>query len=123
MIMRSRKFDEAEPDPMLPEQFELAVNATQIRRPELIAACRAVLVDGAAAKEIAETLKIDDVSNVYRAMGIIKAKWEEICATEKWTYVPLALPEEVVDMAMAYERNLLKKYAEKKGKRVRRGKK
>ena len=121
--MRSRKFDEAEPEPMLPEQFEIAVNATQIRTPELIAACKAVLVEGAAPKEIAETLKIDDVSNVYRAMGIIKAKWEEICAAEKWTYVPLALSEEVVDMAMAYERNLLKKYTEKKGKRGRRGKK
>ena len=99
------------------------MNATQIRTPELIAACRAVLVDDAAVKEAAERFKIDDVSNVYRALGIIKAKWEEICATEKWTYVPFALPEDVVDMAMAYQRNLLKKYSEKKGKRGRRGKK
>jgi hypothetical protein len=121
--MESSTFDEAEPDPMLPEQFEIAVNATQIRTPELIAACKAVLVEGAVAKEIAEKLKIDDVSNVYRALKRIKRKWEKICAKEEWTCVSLALPGDVIDMAMAYERNLLKKYSEKKGKRSRRGKK
>ena len=56
--MESRTFDEAEPDPMLPEQFEVAVNATQIRTRELIQACRAVLVDGASAPEIAKALNI-----------------------------------------------------------------
>lgn len=121
--MESGTFDEAEPDPMLPEQFEIAVSATQIRTPELIEACKAVLVEGVAAKEIAKKLKIDDVSNVYRAVKLIKRKWEKICAKEGWTYVPLALPGDVVDMAMAYQRNVLKKYSEKKGKRGRLGKK
>ena len=121
--MRSRTFDEAEQDPMLLEQFEIAVSATQIRKPELIEACKAVLVEGAVAKEIAEKLKIDDVSNVYRALKRIKRKWEKICAKEGWTCVSFALPADVIDMAMAYQRNVLKKYSEKKGKRGRRGKK
>ena len=44
--------DEA-PDPMLQEQFQLALDATQIRTPELIEACRSVLVDGKLATEVA----------------------------------------------------------------------
>lgn len=121
--MESSTFDEAEPDPMLPEQFELAVNATQIRTPELIEACRAVLVDGAVAKEVAEKLEIEDVSNVYRALSTIKARWADICTEERWAYVPLAVPEDVIDTVMAFQRRLLKKYGEEQGKPGRRGKK
>ena len=121
--MESSTFDEAEPDPMLPEQFEVAVNATQIRKPELIAACRAVLVDGASAPKIAEKLNIDDVSNVYRAVSSIREKWEQICATEGWKYVPLVVPEDLVATVMELQRKLLKGYSEKKGKRGPRGKK
>jgi len=120
--MRPRTFDEAEPDPMLPEQFEIAVNATQIRKPELIEACRAMFVDGVAATEIAKKLGIE-VSNVYRAAGTIEGKWEEICAGERWTYLSLAIPEKFVPMVMEYQRDLLKGYSEKKGKRKRPAKK
>jgi hypothetical protein len=119
--MESTTFDEAEPDPMLPEQFEVALKATQIRKPELIEACKAVLVDGASGPEIAKKLNIDH-SNVYRATSSIKKKWEEICAREGWTYVRLAVPEDLIDAVMAFERKLLKKYSEKKGKRGRHGK-
>ncbi len=120
--MGSRTFDEAEQDPMLPEQFEIAVNATQIRTPELIQACRAVLVDDVPGPEIAEKLNIES-SNVYRAVSSIRRKWKQICATERWECFPLAVPKDLIPTVMALQRKLLKDYSEKKGKRKRRGKK
>jgi hypothetical protein len=123
MESQSRTLDEAEPDPMLPEQFEIAANATQIRKPELISASRAVLVDGAAAPEIAKKFNIDDVSNIYRAVSSIRQKWEQICAAEEWEYLPLAFPRSVMSVMLAFQRELLKNYGEKKAKRGRHTKK
>jgi hypothetical protein len=120
--MGSRTIDEAEQDPMLPEQFEIAVNATQIRTPELIEACKAVLVHSVPGPEIAAKLGVES-SNVYRAVSSIKRAWEKICATEKWEYYPFAVPEDLIPMVMAFQRKLLKDYSENKGKRKRRVKK
>ena len=113
---------ETEPDPMLPEQFELALAATQIRTPKLIEACRAVLVDDAAAPDIAGKLNID-VSSIYRATASIRQKWDEICTLEQWDYIPLAIPASLTNVVLAFQRELLKSVGEKKQKPSKRKRK
>lgn len=121
MEQRSRT-PETEPDPMLPEQFELACAATQIRTPELIEACRAVLVDDAAAPDIAKKLNID-VSSIYRAIASIRQKWDEICSSEEWDYFPLAIPRTLTGVVLAFQRELLKSVGDKKANRGKRKRK
>ena len=101
---------------MLPEQFEIALAATQIRTPELIEACRAVLVQNETALKIAHNSDIA-VSNIYRATATIKRKWEQICASEEWDYIPLAVPRSVTTAILVMQREVLKSYSEKKAKR------
>ncbi|MDY6949668.1 MAG: hypothetical protein SXG53_28660 [Pseudomonadota bacterium] len=103
---------------MLQEQFQIAMDATQIRTPELIDACREVLVDGLPAAEVAQKHKIDP-SSVYRAIATVKAKWEEICAKEEWEYVPLAFPKSIMRVMLEFERDLLARYSERRIKRTR----
>ncbi len=118
---RSRTTPETEPDPMLPEQFEFALAATQIRTPELIAACRAVLVDKAPGKEVAKRYGIEP-SSIYRATGIINEKWQEACATQGWDYISVAVPQSLTPLVLGFQRLLLNS-TEKKTKRGARGKK
>jgi hypothetical protein len=108
--------DDAEPDPMLPEQFEMALAETQIRTPKLIAVCRAVLVDGVAAPEIAQQHDVD-VSRVYRATSTIRDKWKQICTEREWEYLPLAFPKSIMRVMLEFERELLRNDADRKGKR------
>jgi DNA-directed RNA polymerase specialized sigma24 family protein len=115
MHVRSWTHDEDTPDPMLQEQFQIAMDATQIRTPELIEACRAVLVDQLPAAEVAQKHGIDP-SSVYRAIATVKAKWEEICAKEEWEYVPLAFPKSIMRVMLEFERDLLARYSEQRGK-------
>ena len=112
--------DNSDPDPMLAEQFEVALAATQIRAPELIAACRAVLVDGMLAPEAAKVHNVT-ASSIYRATASIRQKWEKICTKQDWVYAPVAAPREVMDVILAFQRNLLSAY-QQRGKK-RRGKK
>jgi len=117
VIIQSRPgTDPTQPEPMLPEQFEIALAATQIRTPELIEACRAVLVKNETALKIAHDSDIA-VSNIYRATATIKRKWEQICASEEWDYIPLAVPRSVTTAILVMQREVLKSYSEKKAKR------
>lgn len=118
MRVRSWTHEEDAPDSMLQEQFQIAMDATKIRTPELIEACRAVLVDGLPTADVAAKNKIEP-SSVYRAIATVKAKWEEICAKEEWTYAPLAFPESMMKVMLEFERDLLARYSAKRGKRVR----
>jgi hypothetical protein len=101
---------------MLPEQFEIALAATQIRSPELIEACRAVLVEDHTAPEIAKKHNVD-VSSIYRATASIRQKWEQICVTQEWDYIPLAVPRSLTEVVLAFQRHLLKSYSDRKAKR------
>lgn len=100
---------------MLLEQFEIALAATQIRTPELIEACRAVLVKNDPAPEIAHKYNIE-LSNIYRATASIKRKWEQVCTNEEWDYIPLVVPRAVTSAVLAIQHELLKRYSEKKSK-------
>jgi hypothetical protein len=104
------------PDPMLQEQFQLALDATQIRTPELIEACRAVLVDGKLATEVAQQREIE-VSNIYRAVTNIKEKWDQICTQEDWEYLPLAFPRSIMKVLLEFQQLQLNKYSDQKDKR------
>jgi hypothetical protein len=119
--MEPRLFDEFPQDLMLPEQFEVAVNATSIRDPKLIAASKAIFVDGTTAIKIAKKHHIN-VSKLYLAAASIKAKWGEICSKEGWKYASFAIPDELVPIAIEYQRSLLKAYIEKKANHKRRAK-
>jgi hypothetical protein len=121
MALRSRT-PETELDPMLPEQFELARAATQIRTPKLIEACRAVLVDHEAAPDIAAKLNIE-VSSIYRATASIRQKWDEICTSEEWDYIPLAIPRTLTDVVLTFQRELLKGAGDRKPKSSKRKRK
>ena len=101
---------------MLLEQFEIALSATQIRTPELIEACRAVLVRNDAGPEIAHKYNVE-LSNIYRATASIKRRWEQICTNEEWDYIPLVVPRAVTSAVLAIQHELLKRYSEKKGRR------
>lgn len=105
-------------DPMLSEQFQIAVSATKIRRPELIEACKAVLVDGQVATDVAAKYSIDP-AHVYRALTTIKERWDEICAEQGWDYVPLAFPRKLMKVMLEFQREQLEAYrsAGRKSKR------
>jgi hypothetical protein len=61
----------ADRDPMVAEQFQIAIDATQIRKPELIEALRDVLVEGFQANEAAQRRNLGDVTSVYRAIATV----------------------------------------------------
>ena len=73
--------NEDEADPMLPEQFQIAMDRTQIRTPELIAACRSVLVENKKASEVAHARGLD-AAHVRRAATTVREKWQEICTEQ-----------------------------------------
>jgi len=122
MQSRSTTPDEAELDAMLPEQFEIALYATQIRTQKVIDACRAVLVDGMPTQESAEKYNVDQPS-VSRATKVLREKWLQICADQEWDYLPLALPRSVMKMTLEFQREVLKRYSEQKSRRGARKKK
>ena len=115
MHVRSWTHDEDTPDPMLQEQFQIAMDATQIRTPELIEACREVLVGRQPGADVAQKHKID-ASSLYRALATVKAKWEEICANEEWEYVPLAFPKSIMKVMLEFQREQLARYADQRSK-------
>lgn len=118
MPSRSWTHDENTTDPMLQEQFQIALDATRIRTPELIEACRAVLVEDLPAADVAAKNEIQP-SRVYRAIATVKAKWDEICANEEWECHPLAFPQPIMKVVLEFQRDLLARYSEKRGKRRR----
>jgi len=116
MERSSWTYESADRDPMLPEQFQLAIDATQIRKPELIEACKDVLVAGLQATEAAQRRNIDDVTTVYRAIATVKEKWDQICTAEEWEFVPLAFPRDIMKALKEFQREQLKRYSELKAK-------
>ena len=122
MELSSWTYEPADRDPMLAEQFQIAVDATQIRKPELIEACKDVLVEGLQATEAAQRRNIDDVTSVYRAIATVREKWEQICTAEEWEFVPLAFPKEIMKALKEFQREQLKRYSDFKGRKRRKKK-
>ena len=107
--------NEDEAEPMLPEQFETAMEQTQIRSPEMIAACRAVLVEKKKASEVARSMGID-TSHVGRAVNTVREKWAEICLEQGWEYLPIALPRSSMKLVLEMQHEHLKQYRSQEGK-------
>jgi hypothetical protein len=107
--------NEDQADPMLPEQFQIAMDRTQIRTPELIAACRSVLVENKKASEVAQALRLD-AAHVRRAVITVRDKWQEICKEQGWEYLPVALPRSAMKLVLEMQREQLEKYRAEEGK-------
>jgi hypothetical protein len=107
--------NEDEADPMLPEQFQIAMDRTQIRTPELISACRLVLVENKKASEIAQARGLD-AAHVRRAVVTVREKWQEICAEQGWEYLPVALPRSAMKLVLEMQREQLDKYRAQEAK-------
>ncbi len=110
----------AEPDldPMLPEQFEIALAATKIRIPKLRDACRDVLVDELQPSEAAARRNIEDVTSISRAITTIKERWKQICAEEEWDYLTFAFPRKFTKLILELQREQLAQYSARKQKRA-----
>ena len=110
----------AEPDldPMLPEQFEIALAATKIRIPKLREACRDVLVDELQPSEAAARRNIEDVTSISRAITTIKERWKQICAEEEWDYLTFAFPRKFTKLILELQREQLAQYSARKQKRA-----
>jgi DNA-binding phage protein len=105
--------NEDEAEPMLAEQFDIAMERTQIRTPELIAACRSVLVESKKASEVAQARGID-AAHIRRAVTTIREKWQEICTEQGWEYLPVALPRHAMKLVLEMQREHLEQYREGK---------
>jgi hypothetical protein len=108
-------YEEAVPDPMLAEQFKVALKSTQVRKPELIAACRDVMVEGLSATDAARQRNVD-MPSISRAMKSIKEKWDQICAEEGWVPVPFAFPASWTKLLLEIQREQLDRYSALKDK-------
>ena len=100
---------------MLPEQFQIAMDRTQIRTPELIAACRSVLVENKKASEVAHARGLD-AAHVRRAATTVREKWQEICTEQGWEYLPVALPRSSMKLVLEMQREQLEQYRAQEGK-------
>jgi hypothetical protein len=96
-------------EPMLLEQFQIAIERTQIRSEELIAACKAVLVESKKASEVAQELGLDS-AHVRRAVITIREKWQEICVERGWQYLPIALPHSSMQLVLKMQQEHLDAY-------------
>lgn len=114
----------AEPDldPMLPEQFEIALAATKIRIPELRDACRDVLVSELSPSEAAARRKIEDVTSISRAITTIKDRWRQICAEEEWEVLSFAFPKKLTKLILELQHDQLEQYKARKQKRPKKKK-
>lgn len=114
--------NEDEAEPMLAEQFDIAMERTQIRTPELIAACRSVLVESKKASEVAQARGID-AAHIRRAVTTIREKWQEICTEQGWEYLPVALPRHAMKLVLEMQREHLEQYRDGKKSGSRKKKK
>lgn len=104
---------------MLKEQFDVAVAGTRIRKPQLIEAACAVIVNGEGAPEVAMRLGLPDTSQIYKTVASIQRKWAEICAQNNWIYLPLALPERMMRIILEIQAQELADYQAGQGKRAK----
>jgi len=95
---------------MLREHFEIALAETRIRKPELIEAVRALIVDGESAPDVAARLGLKDTSPIYKAVATIKEKWSEICRERNWLFLPVALPERMMRIVLEIQAQELEDY-------------
>lgn len=116
MEFQSWTEDEA-PEPMLQEQFELALSNTHIRVPQLIAACRFVLVEGMSAKEAiarvaqattdAPSAGYVDQGTLSRAVNTVREKWYQILAEEGWEEAPFAFPPQIMTVLKVFQKDAI----------------
>jgi hypothetical protein len=109
-------YEEAVPDPMLAEQFKVALKSTQVRTPELIAACRDVMVEGLSATDAARQRNVD-MPSISRAMKSIKETWDQICTEQGWEFKPFAFPPGIMKVMLEFQREQLDQYSAHKSKR------
>ena len=105
---------------MLKEQFDVAVAQTRIRKPQLIDAACAVIVNGEGAPEVALRLGLPDTSQIYKTVASIQRKWTEICAQNNWTYLPVALPERMMRIILEIQTQELDDFKARQGKGTKR---
>jgi hypothetical protein len=63
-------------------------------------------VAGEMATEVAQQRNME-VSNIYRALGTIKEKWDQISTDEDWEYKPLAFRRSLMKVMLEFQREQL----------------
>lgn len=81
MMPTYKNHDETDIEPMTPEHFDIAVAEINFKRPEILNACRAVLIDGKRPTEAAEEFDIPQ-PQISRAVTRIQEKWQQLCERE-----------------------------------------
>jgi len=102
---------------MLKEQFDVAAEATRIRKPLLLDAARAVMVDGMSVGEVAEKFNLRP-SHLYKAIASVEQKWSDICTARNLKYLPIALPERMMRIVLEIQSQEIDDY--RKSLRARR---
>lgn len=103
------------PDPMLQEQFQLALDATQIRSRELIEACRSVLVNEKLATEVVQQHKID-VSSVSRGNHHHREVGPDLYPRGLGVYTA-CFPRSIMKVLLEFQREQLSQYRDQQDKR------
>lgn len=81
MVPTYNNHDETDIDPMTPEHFDIAVAEINFKRPGMLDACRAVLIDGKRPTEAADEFDIPQ-PQISRAVTRIQEKWQQLCDRE-----------------------------------------
>lgn len=102
MVPIDTKSDEPEIDPMTPEHFDIAVAEINFKRPGMLEACRAVLVDGKRPTEAAEEFEIPQ-PQISRAVTRVQEKWEQLCARENLVFRVVALSPQAMAVVTELE--------------------
>lgn len=111
--------------PMLPEQFETAVNSTKIQSADLINAARMVLCPVGGVKiSVAEASAVHGVQEHYlrRAIKSIEKSWAKICTERGWEVNTAALSPELWLVLKTIQLQALKESADLPGRGRRRKK-
>ncbi len=112
--------DDPEFEPMTPEHFDIAVAEIHFKRPGMLKACRAVLVDSQRPTEAADEFDIPQ-PQISRAVARIQEKWQQLCDRENLVSRVVVLSPQAMAVVAELENQFIaplkKKLIPKKPKR------
>jgi hypothetical protein len=91
---------------MTPEHFDIAVAKINFKRPRMLEACRAVLVDGNRPTQIADQFAIPQ-PQISRAISRIQQEWSELCERENLVFRTVALSPQAMAVVAELEQQFI----------------